>query len=73
VRPDWANIAHWATAFFGQFYENYRKSPSVLVRFFPHKNFYIDFDKKVLGYSLGDFFTSSSCHPEIGREPRKMK
>jgi hypothetical protein len=44
----------------GIFLENYTKSPTVWVYFFP---LCINYDKNGLGYVLGDVFTNSYGHP----------
>jgi hypothetical protein len=56
-------FAYWAIVYFGQFYENYKRIPNFLGNFFPPQKLCINFDKKVLGHSLGDSFKNSSGHP----------
>jgi hypothetical protein len=50
---------------FGQFYENYRNRPHFWDTVCHGKGYALIFDKTILGYILGDFFTHSSGHPEF--------
>jgi hypothetical protein len=55
---------YWMIAYFGQFLENYRSSPKLWATLLEGKrNALCNFDKNVLGYILGNFFTKSSGHP----------
>jgi hypothetical protein len=50
-------FAYWAIAFFGRFFEIYSSSANSWPIYIFHKIGYAfcNFDKNVLGYSLGDF------------------
>jgi hypothetical protein len=44
-----------------------KKQPTYLGYFIPRLRLCIHFDKKLVGYSLSDFFKSSSGHPVANR------
>jgi hypothetical protein len=49
--------------YFGQSLKNYRNCPHIWVTLFQSEVFTLILTKNVLGYTLGDFFPSSSGHP----------
>jgi hypothetical protein len=55
---------YWANFLFGQFFEDYKISPIYWATFFNGKSYAYNLTKNGLGYILGDFFTSSSGHPD---------
>jgi hypothetical protein len=56
---------YWATGYFCQFFENYKRSQHFWATFFPEKSNLLILAKK-LGNFLADFFTNSSGHPGLG-------
>jgi hypothetical protein len=55
-------FAYWAIYFFGDIFENYRRSPNFLATFFQQKKLCTNFEKKIVGLRFGDFFTNSFAH-----------
>jgi hypothetical protein len=56
-------LAYWATVYFGQCFESHR---SFLVTFFHGTRYVLICTKNGLGYYLGDSFSNSSGHPDLG-------
>jgi hypothetical protein len=56
-------FAYWAIFSFGQHFRKFRSSPKFWGYFAPRLKLYINLDKNVLGYIVGDLFPNSSDHP----------
>jgi hypothetical protein len=62
--PDWANFRHFGNFYFWQPFEKYRSSQNLGLHFSMKKSHGFILTKIALGYTLGDFFTKLSGHPD---------
>jgi hypothetical protein len=62
--PDWADFRQLDDCFLWAVCEKVQKKPKYFICLFPWKKLCIKFDKKGLGYILGNIFKTSSGHPE---------
>jgi hypothetical protein len=60
----WLVFADWAVLFFGQFFENYRRSPNFWSTFFHGRSYELIFTS-FTKVDFGQFYQNESGHPGV--------